>query len=69
MNANGTITMAMRELDRSKVMQLVVDGMLKPWRAALRLDLTTLQAAAQRAPDQPVVTALRMQRPGGFGIG
>ena len=41
MNATGTITMTMRELDRFKVIQDVADGKLKPWRAAERLELTT----------------------------
>ena len=36
MNATGTITMTMRELDRFKVIQEVADGRLKPWRAAER---------------------------------
>ncbi len=52
------ITMTMRELDRSKVIQMVVDGMLKPWRAALRLDLTTRQVrrlAARLREPEPVV--------------
>ncbi|MFT0174904.1 hypothetical protein ACLKMY_39425 [Paraburkholderia mimosarum] len=31
----------MRELDRLKVIQDVVDGRLKPWRAAERLGLMT----------------------------
>ncbi len=43
MNATGTITMTMRELDRFKVIQDVADGKLKPWRAAERLELTTRQ--------------------------
>lgn len=43
MNRTGTITMAMRELDRLKVIQAVVDGNLKPSRAAQRLDLTDRQ--------------------------
>lgn len=30
MNKNGTITMAMRELDRLKVIQAIIDGTLKP---------------------------------------
>jgi hypothetical protein len=34
---NGTITMSMRELDRLKVIQALVDGNLKPGRAAERL--------------------------------
>lgn len=32
------ITMTMRELDRFKVIQDVMDGRLKPWRAAERPD-------------------------------
>ncbi|WP_179254864.1 hypothetical protein [Burkholderia sp. AU15512] len=43
MNATGTITMTMRELDRFKVIQDVADSKLKPWRAAERLELTTRQ--------------------------
>jgi hypothetical protein len=35
--------MTMREVDRFKVVQLVADGVLKPWRAAQRLGLTTRQ--------------------------
>ncbi len=37
------ITMTMRELDRFRVIQDVVEGKLKPWRAAQRLELTTRQ--------------------------
>jgi hypothetical protein len=43
MAATDRITMTMRELDRFKVIQGVADGMLKPWRAAERLGLTTRQ--------------------------
>ncbi|GAB5100017.1 ISNCY family transposase [Caballeronia sp. HLA56] len=43
MAATDTITMSMRELDRFKVIQSVVDGLLKPWRAAERLGLSTRQ--------------------------
>jgi hypothetical protein len=43
MAATDRITMTMRELDRFKVIQSVVDGLLKPWRAAERLSLTTRQ--------------------------
>jgi len=43
MVAMERITMTMRELDRFKVIQDVVDGKLKPWRAAERLKLTTRQ--------------------------
>jgi hypothetical protein len=43
MNATGTITMTMRELDRFKVIQDLMDGRLTPTRAAARLELTTRQ--------------------------
>ena len=43
MAATERITMTMRELDRYKVIQDVADGMLKPWRAAEWLGLTTRQ--------------------------
>ncbi|WP_322093918.1 ISNCY family transposase [Paraburkholderia bannensis] len=43
MAAMERITMTMHELDRFKVIQEVVDGRLKPWRAAGQLDLTTRQ--------------------------
>lgn len=43
MAATERITMTMRELDRFKVIQDVVDGKLQPWRAADRLGLTTRQ--------------------------
>jgi hypothetical protein len=53
------ITMTMRELDRSKVIQMVADGMLKPWRAALRLELTTRQV-------RRLVARLREDGPAGL---
>jgi hypothetical protein len=40
MNQTGTITMRMREFDRIKIIQAVVDGDVKPGRAAERLGLT-----------------------------
>ena len=43
MAGSGTITMSMREIDRLKVIQAVVDGNLKPMQAASRLGLTTRQ--------------------------
>lgn len=43
MNKTETITMAMRELDRLKIIQAVVDGTLPPSRAAQRLGLTDRQ--------------------------
>jgi hypothetical protein len=46
MAATERITMTMRELERYKVIEAVVDGMLKPWRAAERLGLTTRQIPA-----------------------
>jgi hypothetical protein len=50
MNALGTITMSMHELDRLKVIQAVVDIGLKPGRAAERLGLTVRQV--QRLVDR-----------------
>jgi hypothetical protein len=40
------VTMSMRELDRLKCIQAVVDGDLQPGRAAERLELTVRQIAA-----------------------
>ncbi len=39
MAAPNTITMTMRELDKLKVIQAVIDGLLKPGKAAERLEL------------------------------
>ena len=39
------VTMTMRDLDRLKCIQAVVDGNLKPGQAAERLGLTTRQVA------------------------
>ncbi len=44
------ITMTMRELDRFKVIQSVVDGQLKPWRAAERLGVSRRQATPEPLP-------------------
>src|SRR5687767_13867805 len=41
--SDAVITVTMREIDRLKTVQAVVDGALKPWRAAERLKLTTRQ--------------------------
>jgi hypothetical protein len=43
MQRTGIITMSMRELDRLKIIQAVIDGLLKPGRAAERLSLTDRQ--------------------------
>ena len=43
MNATGMITKTMRELDRLKVIQAIVEIGLKPGHAAERLDLTVRQ--------------------------
>jgi transposase len=43
MAKNGTITMSMREIDRLKLIQAIVDGNLKPMWAAERLQMTTRQ--------------------------
>jgi hypothetical protein len=43
-NTNGgMINMSMRELDRLKVIEAVVEGRLMPWRAAERLGLSRRQ--------------------------
>uniref|UniRef100_UPI0013C2EAEB helix-turn-helix domain-containing protein n=1 Tax=Trinickia diaoshuihuensis TaxID=2292265 RepID=UPI0013C2EAEB len=59
MAATERITMTMRELDRYKVIEAVVDGMLKPWRAAERLGLTTRQI-------RRLAARLREDGPGGL---
>ncbi len=43
MAASGTITMTMREIDKLKVIQAVVDGGLIVWKAAERLELSRRQ--------------------------
>ncbi|SOE72936.1 Homeodomain-like domain-containing protein [Burkholderia sp. OK233] len=43
MDHSGMITMSMRELDRLKVIQAVIEERLKPWRAAERLGLSRRQ--------------------------
>ncbi|CAD6561184.1 hypothetical protein LMG24235_07210 [Paraburkholderia sabiae] len=43
MNATGTITMTMREVDRFKVIQAVTEARLKPGQAAARLGLGVRQ--------------------------
>ncbi len=40
---HSDITLSMRELDRLKIVQAVLDGLLKPGRAAERLKLTDRQ--------------------------
>lgn len=42
-NNTKTITMSMRELDRLKVVEAVVEGRLMPWRAAERLGVSRRQ--------------------------
>lgn len=37
------LTMSMREIDRLKIIQAIVDGNLKPIRAAERLQISTRQ--------------------------
>jgi len=48
MNGRGFITMSMREVDRLRAIQSVVDGRLMPWRAAERLGLGRLSADLRR---------------------
>ncbi|MDR7009910.1 hypothetical protein J2W46_006841 [Paraburkholderia strydomiana] len=43
MNATGTITMSMTELDRLKTIQAIAEMGLKPGRAAGRLGLSVRQ--------------------------
>lgn len=43
MNATGTITMTMREVDRLKVIEAVAECRLKPGQAADRLKLSVRQ--------------------------
>ncbi len=43
MAAPNTITMTMRELDKLKIIQAVVDGMFQPGKAAERLELSRRQ--------------------------
>jgi hypothetical protein len=59
MGAPDRITMSMRELDRFKVIHNVADGLLKPGRAAERLELTTRQV-------RRLVTRLRDSGPPGL---
>ncbi len=62
MAATDTITMTMRVLDRFKVIQSVADGLLKPWRAAQRLNVTTRQV-------RRLVARLREDGPAGLVSG
>jgi transposase len=43
MDRPGMITMSMREIDRLKAIQAVVEGLLMPWRAAERLGISRRQ--------------------------
>jgi hypothetical protein len=43
-----TTTISMREIDRLKMIQAVVDGNLKPMVAAVRLSLTARQSGGGR---------------------
>lgn len=43
MNATGTITMSMRELDRLKAVEAIVEQRLMPRRAAERLGISRRQ--------------------------
>src|SRR5471032_907161 len=72
MAATDRITMTMRELDRFKVIQSVVDGQLKPWRAAERLSMTTRQvrrlAARLREQGPPGLISGRCAKPSNHRI-
>jgi hypothetical protein len=67
MRQNTRVTFAMRDLDRLKCIQAVVDGDLKPIRAADRLGLTTRQVrrlARRYAAAGPVgLLSKRFNRP------
>lgn len=75
MTRSGLITMSMRELDRVKVIEAVVEQRLMPWRAADRLELTTRQIrrlAARVREDGPGRTGVASacaaeQQPAGCG--
>lgn len=64
----GTITMSMRELDRLKVIQAVVEERLMPWRAAGRLGLSRRQverlANRYRCEGAAGLVSRRRGRPG-----
>ena len=68
MGAPDRITMSMRELDRFKVIQNVADGLLKPGRAAERLELTTRQVrrlvVRLREAGPPGLVSRRRSKPG-----
>src|SRR5471030_2704159 len=72
MAAADRITMTMRVLDRFKVIQSVVDGQLKPWRAAERLSMTTRQvrrlAARLREQGPPGLISGRCAKPSNHRI-
>jgi hypothetical protein len=72
MAATDRITMSIRELDRFKVIQSVVEGLLKPWRAAERLSLTTRQvrrmAARLRKQGPPRLISGRCAKPSNHRI-
>jgi transposase len=59
MGRTGAITMTTRELDRLQIIQAVVDGNLKPGRAAERLGLTDRQL-------RRLVTRVRKEGPAGI---
>ena len=68
MQRTGIITMSVRELDRLKNIQAVIDGLLKPGLAAERLSLTDRQVRrlVNRARDEglPGIVSRRRGQPG-----
>lgn len=66
-NNTKTITMSMRELDRLKVIEAVVEGRLMPWRAAERLGVSRRQierlVARYRASGPVGLVSQRRGRP------
>lgn len=67
MRLQAKVTFAMRDLDRLKVIQAVIDGDLKPYRAAERLGLTSRQVrrlARRYEREGPIgLTSRRFNRP------
>lgn len=59
MGRTGAITMTTRELDRLQIIQSVIDGHLKPGRAAERLGMTDRQL-------RRLVTRVRQEGPAGI---
>ena len=64
----GTITMSMREINRLKTIQAVVDGVLKPMLAARRLELTTRQVQRFATASMVAASALPVRSLAAFSV-